>query len=256
MLSNGDVQVHTDPVALPTGFPFKVLQLDNTLASKEEYDMHPHVCNLGYLQMPYVHPDGKVGFHCASEPVNQYVKKGGAQAATLGCKCLCIALCADAGYLQVRSVKYEVKPYVEWPLITIGNDVNKCHQFMTYDEASGCWSYSAGDGIDYQLSEWETGKAELDEVNAGAKGLAEYLISDFEVHKAEWSKLLSDQTSIDVMPKDLATYMLSDWDDLQPKKEASLSKSCTLSDSSMPKGLQSTFSLILKHTKRIGSFPN
>ena len=236
-LSKGDLQVHTDPVASPTGFPFKVLNLDNTLASKQDYDMRPRVCNLGYLRTPYVRPDGKIGYRCASEPVDQYVKKGGHEEATEGRKCLCNALCADAGYPQVRSVKGEAEPYVELPLVTIGDDVNKCRRFIKYDEATGRWGYSAGDVIDYLLSEWETSKAELDEANASSKGLAEYLVSDFELHEAAWSKLPSDRTSIDVVPDDLAAYMVSDWEEHQPKKEPSLSKSSSLSEKSLPADL-------------------
>jgi nitronate monooxygenase len=236
-LSKGDLEVYTDPVASPTGFPFKVLELPDTLASDEKYAMRPRVCNLGYLRTPYVRPDGKIGYRCASEPIDQYVKKGGSAEATEGRKCLCNALCADAGMPQVRSVKGEAEPYVELPLVTIGNDVNRCRRFMKYDETTDRWSYSAGDVIDYLLSEWETSKAKMDEVNAVSEGLAEYLVTDFEAHEADWSKLPSDRTSIDVVPSDLAAYMVSDWESHQPKAEAALSKSSVLSESSLPKGL-------------------
>jgi NAD(P)H-dependent flavin oxidoreductase YrpB (nitropropane dioxygenase family) len=91
-LSKHNLQVHTDPVASPTGFPFKVLNLPDTLASKHNYEMRGRVCNLGYLRTPYVKPDGAIGYRCASEPVSQYVKKGGFEAATEGRKCLCNAL--------------------------------------------------------------------------------------------------------------------------------------------------------------------
>ena len=236
-LSKGDLQVHTDPVASPTGFPFKVLNLPNTLASKEDYDMRPRVCNLGYLRTPYVSPEGKIKYRCASEPVDQYVKKGGAEEATEGRKCLCNALCADAGMPQVRNVKGQQEPYVEQPLVTIGDDVNRCRRFMKYDEETGRWGYSAGDVIDYLLSEWETNKAEMEETNAVSNGLAEYLVSDFEAHEAEWSKLPSDRTSIDVVPDDLANYMVTDWESHQPKKETFISKSNALSEASVPKDL-------------------
>ena len=41
-----------------------------------------------------------------------------------------------------------------------------------------------------------------------SKRLAEYLVSDCEAHEAEWSKQPSDRTSMDVVPDNLATYML------------------------------------------------
>lgn len=91
-LSKHNLQVHTDPVASPTGFPFKVLNLPDTLASKQNYEMRDRVCNLGYLRTPYVKPDGGIGYRCASEPIPQYIKKGGHEAATEGRKCLCNAL--------------------------------------------------------------------------------------------------------------------------------------------------------------------
>lgn len=121
--------------------------------------------------------------------------------------------------------------------MTIGDDVNKCRRFLKYDEATGRWGYSAGDVIDYLLSEWETSKAEMDETNAVSNGLAEYMMNDFEAHEGEWSKLPSDRTSIDVVPDNLASYMLSDWEDHQPKKETFMSKTNTMSEQSLPKGL-------------------
>jgi len=163
-LSKGDLDVYTDPVASPTGFPFKVLDVPGTLSDQQEYLARPRVCNLGYLRTAFVRPDGKVGYRCPSEPVQDFVKKGGESEATEGRKCLCNALCADAGYPQVSPKKREgeTENYVEQPLVTIGDDVNRCRRFMKWDEETGKWSYSAGDVIDYLLSEWEERKAELE----------------------------------------------------------------------------------------------
>ena len=61
------------------------------------------------------------------------------------------------------------------------------------------------------------------------------------MHEAEWSKLPSDRTLVDVVPNDLAIYMLSDWEDHQPKKKAMLSKSDALSASVVPNGLAEYF---------------
>ena len=68
-VSEGDLSVYTDPVASPTGFPFKVLELKGTLSEKDKYDARPRVCNLGYLRTPYAKDDGKIGYRCAAEPV-------------------------------------------------------------------------------------------------------------------------------------------------------------------------------------------
>lgn len=161
-LAEGDLQVYTDPVASPTGFPFKVLGLEDTLADPKDYELRPRVCNLGYLRTPYIRPDGKVGFRCASEPVKDYVKKGGAAEACEGRKCLCNALCADAGFPQASPKRREgeTERYVEQPLVTIGDDVNNCRRYMKLDEATGRWGYSAGDVVDYLKSEWEARQAD------------------------------------------------------------------------------------------------
>ena len=113
------VDVFTDPVGSPTGFPFKVLRLGETLSDETKYESRPRVCNLGYLRDIYTKEDGSLGYRCASEPVDAYVKKGGDIEATQGRKCLCNALCANCGFPQVQ----EKSQYVEDMLITIGNEV-------------------------------------------------------------------------------------------------------------------------------------
>lgn len=154
-IASNDMDVFTDPAASPTGFPFKVLQLDGTLSDEKRYLARPRVCNLGYLRTPFLRPDGKIGYRCASEPVDAWVKKGGDIEATKGRKCLCNSLCANAGFPQVRNI--DQKQYKEEILITIGDDVNSCKRFLKKDE-KGRWSYSAKDVIDNLLSEWEERK--------------------------------------------------------------------------------------------------
>jgi NAD(P)H-dependent flavin oxidoreductase YrpB (nitropropane dioxygenase family) len=140
-----DVDIFTDPEASPTGFPFKVLDLEDTLSDPEEYENRPRACTLGYLRDIYKKPDGKLGYRCSSEPVADYVKKGGQEAATQGRKCLCNALCADAGFPQVQRKPFE---YVEQPLVTMGDDVKNCKRFLKADE-NGRWSYSARDVVNF-----------------------------------------------------------------------------------------------------------
>src|SRR5690606_17895406 len=94
------VRVYTDLRASPTGFPFKVVQLDGTISSEAVYRARERVCDLGYLRNAYRGPDGRIGYRCAAEPVDTFVKKGGALEETVGRKCLCHALMADIGYGQ------------------------------------------------------------------------------------------------------------------------------------------------------------
>lgn len=155
-LATEDFAVFTDPIASPTGFPFKVLEIDHTLSDAKEYEARPRSCSLGYLRDIYTKEDGSPGYRCASEPVADYVKKGGLIEATQGRKCLCNALCANAGCPQVQ----KKENYVEDMLITIGDDVNSCRRYLKQDE-NGDWSYSATDVIDYLLSEYEARNSKL-----------------------------------------------------------------------------------------------
>jgi nitronate monooxygenase len=160
-VASGDLSVFTDPVASPTGFPFKVLELEDSLSVKAKYQERPRVCNLGYLRTPYVDPNGKVGYRCAAEPVEDWVKKGGAVEATEGRKCLCNGLMANAGLPQVSPFKKkgESERYVEEILITAGDDINQCRKYMK----DGRTDYNAKDVIDYLLGRFkEEYQAEAD----------------------------------------------------------------------------------------------
>ena len=46
-------EVFTDPLASPTGFPFKVAQLEGTSSALKIYEQRNRVCDLGYLREPY-----------------------------------------------------------------------------------------------------------------------------------------------------------------------------------------------------------
>jgi nitronate monooxygenase len=150
----GDLDVFTDPVASPTGFPFKVLELDNTLSDDKVYEERPRVCSLGYLRSPYMRDDGKIGYRCPSEPVKDWLKKGGEVEATLGRKCLCNALCANIGSPQVQKIQDEngkKVAYTEPTLITIGNDINWSRRFVKED-STGKIGYKAADIVEYLQS--------------------------------------------------------------------------------------------------------
>lgn len=92
---DGAVAVFTDPLASPTGFPFKVAQLDGSLCERALYESRKRICDLGYLRQAYRRPDGRVGFRCPGEPVDAYIAKDGLEADTVGRKCLGNALIAN-----------------------------------------------------------------------------------------------------------------------------------------------------------------
>lgn len=99
----GGLEVFTDPRASPTGFPFKVLRLAGTLSEPEVVAARVRRCDLGYLRQPYRRPDGSLGYRCSAEPVDDFVRKGGARAATQGRLCICNGLAAAVGLAQQRA---------------------------------------------------------------------------------------------------------------------------------------------------------
>ncbi|MDR0535913.1 MAG: nitronate monooxygenase [Puniceicoccales bacterium] len=99
---SGSLRVFTDPLASPTGFPFKVTQVPGTLSDPAVYGARRRVCDLGYLRSAYKREDGSTGFRCAAEPVESYVRKGGKAEDAQKRVCLCNGLMAAAGYAQIR----------------------------------------------------------------------------------------------------------------------------------------------------------
>ena len=138
----GEGDVFTDPVASPTGFPFKVAELDGTLSEETSYDERPRLCDLGYLRRAYVRADGTLDYRCPSEPVHDYVRKGGRLEDTVGRKCLCNALVTNIGMGQRRADGYE-----ELPMLTAGDDIASVRAYITPDRLS----YGARDVVEALL---------------------------------------------------------------------------------------------------------
>ncbi len=136
-VGRGDVTVFTDPLASPTGYPFKVVQLPGAEAPERE-----RVCDLGYLRTAYRGADGRLDYRCPAEPLETYLRKGGTLQDAVGRRCLCNALTADVGLGQVRK-----DGSVEPPLLTSGDDLTGMGKFL-----DGRDHYSAADVIDYLLT--------------------------------------------------------------------------------------------------------
>lgn len=145
---SGGVDVKTDARASPTGFPFKVVDVPGTMSGDEEYAARRRVCDLGYLREAYRVEDGSIGFRCASEPVADYVRKGGDVAETEGRKCLCNALMADVGLGQARKRGAE-----ELPLVTSGDDLEAIVPVLGRRE-----TYGAADALEYLLARVEAAR--------------------------------------------------------------------------------------------------
>jgi len=139
-LVDGSLKVRTDPLASPTGFPFKVVSLRGTQSEPENYEERPRLCDLGHLRVPYERAPGTVGYRCPSEPVHTYVRKGGSIEATVGRKCLCNGLMTNVGLGQVRKDGYQ-----EQALVTLGVDLDGSAKLL----ASYPNGWSAAQAVDY-----------------------------------------------------------------------------------------------------------
>ena len=139
----GEAHVFTDPLASPTGFPFKVAQLEGTGSDAEICATRPRICDLGFLRETYRAPDGTIGYRCSAEPISVYVSKGGKAEDAAGRKCICNALLSNIGHPQVRNGHR-----VEVGLVTAGDDLVHIAQFLP----PGRTSYRAADVIEKLLA--------------------------------------------------------------------------------------------------------
>ncbi len=142
MCVRGEVDIVTDPLASPTGFPFKILQMKGTISEDSVYQNRKRVCDLGYLRQAYRRKDGTIGWRCPGEKIAAFVQKGGTEEETVGRKCICNGLLSNVGMAQSRK-----KGQCEAPIVTCGNDVARISQFIRANQLS----YSAADVIDLLL---------------------------------------------------------------------------------------------------------
>lgn len=141
-VKSGELKIHTNAFASPTGFPFKVAQVSGSIADPAVYQERERVCDLGVLRETYQKPDGSIGFRCSAEPEDIYIAKGGDPSQVTGRICLCNSLCASAGVGQLRHGHEEPQ------LITIGDDLDAVRESLLM----GRDSYTAADVIERLLA--------------------------------------------------------------------------------------------------------
>ena len=147
-IARGVARTRSDWRVSPTGFPFRVVELDGTLSDPAVHVARTPVCDLGMLRSAYLGSDGKVGYRCPAEPASAYVeRKGGREATMAGRVCLCNALLAAAGMPQRRR-----NGYVEPALVTAGSDLAGVAELLRGAPA-GENSYRAADAVRHLLSE-------------------------------------------------------------------------------------------------------
>jgi NAD(P)H-dependent flavin oxidoreductase YrpB (nitropropane dioxygenase family) len=138
----GGARVVTDPRASPTGYPFKIVEIDGAPFQSEA---RARVCDLGYLRTAHRTESGKLVYRCPAEPVDAYVAKGGDIADTVGRRCLCNGLTAGIGLPQLREAGTE-----ERPLVTSGDDLISLGSFL-----GDRTRYTAADVVEHLLSGWQ-----------------------------------------------------------------------------------------------------
>jgi len=147
-VADGTVEVLSDWRASPTGFPFRIVQVDGTLSDEAVYDDRSRVCDLGALRVPYQTENGSIGYRCPAEPLRAYIEiKGGRAANTEQRLCLCNGLLATAGLPQFRAKS----GYEEPALVTAGSDFSGVRELMER-RTPGDSFYTADEVIDYLMS--------------------------------------------------------------------------------------------------------
>lgn len=131
---NGNLVVLASATTSPSGFPFQVAQLEDTLSDPDIYQSRKRICTYGYLATAYVDEEsGKIGFRCPAEPVNSYIRKGGNPDDTIGRRCLCVGLAAAIGKARDG----------ESPIVTLGKNLDFAQRLIPDADSS----YSAEDVI-------------------------------------------------------------------------------------------------------------
>jgi hypothetical protein len=136
-VKSGTLKVRTSLRASSTGYPFKVAEVEGSVSDPEVYAERERKCDLGYLREAYLKPNGSLGYRCAAEPVEAFIRKGGALEATDGSTCLCNGLMSTCGLGQYRADGHR-----EPPIVTSGDSINDIRDLLV-DRVS----FSASDVI-------------------------------------------------------------------------------------------------------------
>lgn len=141
----GTLDVRSDWRASPTGFPFRVIQLEGTVSDPEIAAGRTAVCDIGALRTPFKKANGAIDYRCPAEPIAVYTRKGGRVQNTEGRQCLCNALLAAADFPQQRP-----DGSTEPAIVTSGDDFRAV--FALASNVSGGQPYPAREVVDYLRS--------------------------------------------------------------------------------------------------------
>ena len=111
----------------PTGFPFKVAQLDGTLADAEVFSLRRRVCDIGLLQQRGLSKPAEDGTRrlfqrCPAAPLDDFASKRGLAINTEDRRCLCNGLlaCVGLGQTGIQNGEQMEEPAI----VTIGNHLD------------------------------------------------------------------------------------------------------------------------------------
>jgi NAD(P)H-dependent flavin oxidoreductase YrpB (nitropropane dioxygenase family) len=111
----------------PTGFPFKVVQLEGTLSDTGVYASRTRVCDIGLLQQRGISKSAedntrRLFQRCSAAPIEDFIKKRGLPANANDKRCLCNGLLATVGLGQ--TVKTNGELLEEPAIVTLGNHLD------------------------------------------------------------------------------------------------------------------------------------
>ena len=111
----------------PTGFPFKVVQLEGTLAKEEVYTERRRVCDIGLLQQrgldkPAADGTRRLFQRCPAAPLDDFASKRGLALNASERRCLCNGLLACVGLGQTGLQNGEQMQ--EPAIVTLGNHLD------------------------------------------------------------------------------------------------------------------------------------
>jgi len=123
----------------PTGYPFKVAQLEGTLANEKVYADRPRVCDIGLLQQlglskPDTGGTRRLFQRCPAAPVEGFLNKRGLKHNTEDRRCLCNGLLAWVGLGQVGV--HNGKRVEEPAIVTLGNHLDGIQRLSRHGQAT------------------------------------------------------------------------------------------------------------------------
>lgn len=121
----------------PTGFPFKVVQLRETLSQPEVFKTRQRVCDIGLLQQLGFSKPNEAGLRklfqrCPAGPIENYTKERGLESNTEERRCLCNALLSCAGLGQARG---QAERREEPAIVTLGNHIDGIRRLSRHGQA-------------------------------------------------------------------------------------------------------------------------